>query len=464
MSLEVKEEVSAVIFYKDVGAIDAKESVDIAPAFQAVSSAVSPNSINVDIEGIHSVITRNFTYYTPDCLKKSIPYWTSPYEKPVIMHHNDKDGIQIGRIKNVEFLETSRAGMPGLLFTCNIGDDAGIKGVKNGTLSTVSLGAIIHKATCSICGQNIASEGECEHKRGRYYDGELCYWIMEDMEPKELSYVIVPSDKYANTIKIYKPTKVNSKESYSEGDDDKPMPNIFDDLELSTVEPEKQPQVQESVEEKQEIQESEKAEEAVEEVVAEQDVVVEEPEEKEPEQEVQKEEEVKEEKKEEVQEEKKEEKSKEELLDLVKKQEKMIADLQDDIKYLKDKLDKERGMKESLELELLEAKKVNKLHLAEQVVSLRQELGLKEEAIDELMMLSEESLNSSIKTFMEFKESNTFSVNKLPKIDSAAIVSEEQDNTSKEVTESINNGSNSNIDYEQEIDDWFRRMTHRKYF
>ena len=457
MSLEVKEEVSAVIFYKDVGTLDAKESVDIAPDFQAVSSAVSPNSINVDIEGIHSVVTRNYTYYTPDCLKKSIPYWTSPYEKPVIMHHNDKDGIQIGRIKCVEYLEKSRAGMPGLLFTVNIGDEAGIKGVKNGTLSTVSLGAIIHKATCSICGQNIASEGECEHKRGRYYDEKLCYWIMEDMEPKELSYVIVPSDKYANTVKIYKPKNINSKESYSEGDDDKPMANMFDNLDLSMAQPEEVVESQEAA--KEEVQEEQKVEEAVTEAE-----VVEEPKKEETELEVQKEEEEK--KEEEVKEEevKEEDKSKEELLDLVKKQAKMIADLQDDIKYLKDKLDKERGMKESLELELLEVRKVNKMHLAEQVVELRKELGLKEEAMDELMMLSEESLNSSIKTFMEFKESTTFNVSKLPQIKSDALVREEQDNTVKEITESVNNQSNSNIDYEQEIDDWFRKMTHRKYF
>ena len=457
MSLEVKEEVSAVIFYKDVGTLDAKESVDIAPDFQAVSSAVSPNSINVDIEGIHSVVTRNYTYYTPDCLKKSIPYWTSPYEKPVIMHHNDKDGIQIGRIKCVEYLEKSRAGMPGLLFTVNIGDEAGIKGVKNGTLSTVSLGAIIHKATCSICGQNIASEGECEHKRGRYYDEKLCYWIMEDMEPKELSYVIVPSDKYANTVKIYKPKNINSKESYSEGDDDEPMANMFDNLDLSMAQPEEVVESQEAA--KEEVQEEQKAEEAVAEAE-----VVEEPKKEEAELEVQKEEEEK--KEEEVKEEevKEEDKSKEELLDLVKKQAKMIADLQDDIKYLKDKLDKERGMKESLELELLEVRKINKMHLAEQVVELRKELGLKEEAMDELMMLSEESLNSSIKTFMEFKESTTFNVSKLPQIKSDALVSEEQDNTVKEITESVNNQSNSNIDYEQEIDDWFKKMTHRKYF
>ena len=80
------------------------------------------------------------------------------------------------------------------------------------------------------------------------------------------------------------------------------------------------------------------------------------------------------------------------------------------------------------------------------------------------MMLSEESLNSSIKTFMEFKESNTFNVNKLPKIDSSALVSEQEDNTIKEVQESANNKNTSNIDYEEDIDDWFKKMTHRKYF
>lgn len=453
MSLEIKEEISAVIFYKDVGSLDAKESVDVAPVFQAVPSAISPDSVNVDIEGIHSIVTRNFTYYSPECLKKSVPYWTSPYEKPVIMHHKDKDGVQIGRIKNVEYLEKTRPGIPGLLFTVNIGDEAGIKGVKNGTLSTVSIGAIVHKATCSICGQNIAAEGECEHKRGKYYDDKLCYWIMDEMEPKELSYVIVPSDKYANTVKIYNPHKKAMKESYSEGDANEAM-NIFDNLDLPMAEPEVKPEVQESAKEE-EVQEA---------AVAEPEVKEEPKAEEKPE--PQEEEKAEEEKQEEVEEKKdeKEDKSKEELLDLVKKQEKLIAELQDDIKYLKGKLDKERSIKESLEVEILQFKQANKMHLAEQICDLRKELGLREESMEDLMMLSEESLNSSIKTFMEFKESNTFNVNKLPKIDSVALVSEEQDNTAKEVTESLNNKNNSNIDYEEDIDDWFKKMTHRKYF
>ena len=120
MALEIKEEVSAVIFYKNIEGMDAQESVAPVLEFQPVSCAMSSDSIMVDIEGIHSVITRNYTYYSPECLKKSIPYWTNPYERPVIMHHKDKDGVQIGRVKSVEFLENSRAKIPGLLFTCNI--------------------------------------------------------------------------------------------------------------------------------------------------------------------------------------------------------------------------------------------------------------------------------------------------------------------------------------------------------
>ena len=462
MALEVKEEVSAVIFYKNVNGMDMQESVAPALAFQPVSSAISPDSIMVDIEGIHSIVTRNFTYYTPECLKKSAPYWTTPYERPVIMHHNDRDGIQIGRVKAVEYLEETRAKSPGLLFTCNIGDEAGIKGVKNGTLSTVSLGAVIHKATCSICGQNIAAEGECEHQRGRKYDGKLCYWLMEEMEPKELSYVIVPSDRYANTIRIYKPKDISAKESYNEGGNDDNM-GIFDNIDLPLTEPEAKEAVEEVVEQQIEAQEAaeEKQPEAQEEVQVEEPAVVEEPKE-----EVAVEEEPKqeEEKVEENKEKGIDDMSKEELADKCKELMKQVSGLLEDVKYLKSKLDKERGFKEALELEVLQMKQVQKMHLAEQVVNLRKELGLREEAMEDLMMLSEESLNSSIKTFMEFKESNTFNVNTLPKIESKALVDEEADNTIKESAKEDLSNSNSNINYEQQINSWLKNMTNKKFF
>ena len=463
MAFEVKEEVVGVgLFYKDVGALDVKESADIAlQTFQPVPSAVSPDSVFVDIEGIHSIITRNFTYYTPECLRNSVPYWTSPYERPVIMHHKDQDGIQVGRVKSVEYVEKTRPGSPGLIFTCNIGDEEGVKGVKNGTLSTVSLGAVIHKATCSICGQDIAKNGECEHQRGRKYDGKLCYWNMEEMEPKELSYVIVPSDKYANTIKIYDPKKIkDSKES--EGGQDV---GLFDNADLTMNEPEVKEAVVEEVEKQVEATETEAttAEEAtVEESAAVAEPEVETAEEPVKEEETKTEEPAKEEeaKEEEVKDEM-EEMSKEELMHKCKALEKKVNGLIEDVKFLRKQLDKERGAKEALELEVLKYKQVEKLHLVEQVMELRKELGLREESQDTLMLSSEESLNLSINNLKEFKESNTFNVNKLPKINSQALVDDTADNTNKTVVESVK--QNKTLESNMSVDDWFKKNTGRKY-
>ena len=92
---------------------------------------------------------------------------------------------------------------------------------------------------------------------------------MEEMEPKELSYVIVPSDRYANTIRIYKPKDISAKESYNEGGNDEPM-GIFDNIDLPLTEPEAKENVQE---EQIEVQEAKKA---VEEPKAEEAVIVEE--------------------------------------------------------------------------------------------------------------------------------------------------------------------------------------------
>ena len=273
--------------------------------------------------------------------------------------------------------------------------------------------------------------------------------------------LLVPSDRYANTIRIYKPKELGAKESYNEGGNEEPM-GIFDNIDLTLTEPEVK---EEAAVEEVEVQE---AEQTVEEQKAEETVVVNEDEpkvEEEPAKEEPAEESKEEPAKEEEQEEEKKEEamSREELIDRCKELTRQLAGLQDDVKYLKSKLDKERGFKEALELEVLQLKNVQKMHRAEQVVNLRKELGLREEAMEDLMMMSEESLNSSIKTFMEFKESNTFNVNTLPKIESKALVDESSDNTIKESSNDLNKNT-SNIDYEQQINSWLKNMTNKKFF
>lgn len=170
---------------------------------------IHPDSLMVDIEGIHVGPTRNYTWYTEQALKSSVPTWTKPYMKPLIMHHNEKDGRIIGRVRFASYTDkNTRSGTGALLFTTNVPDKDGKEQIQDGRLKTVSIGATVHECSCSICGHDIANLGECEeHQRGGIYEGKRCYWMIYSMEAKELSYVIVPSDQYAHNVRIYKPQK-----------------------------------------------------------------------------------------------------------------------------------------------------------------------------------------------------------------------------------------------------------------
>ena len=176
---------------------------------------ISKNSIIQVIEGIHVGPTRNFTWYTEKALRDSVPTWTTPYQRPLIMHHNEKDGKTIGRIIDVEYVtQNTRSGTPALVFTCNVPDKEGKEQIQDGRLKTVSIGIIAHDVRCSICGEQVEVIDEygstaCGHNKGEQYGNKICYWEIHKMEAKELSYVIVPSDIYAHNLKTYKAEDFN---------------------------------------------------------------------------------------------------------------------------------------------------------------------------------------------------------------------------------------------------------------
>nr|DAU23764.1 MAG TPA: serine protease [Caudoviricetes sp.] len=175
---------------------------------------ISKDSIIQIIEGIHVGPTRNFTWYMNEALVSSIPSWTKPYQRPLIMHHNETDGKTIGRILSANHkTQNTRSGTPALEFTCNVPDKEGIEQIKDGRLKTVSIGVIAHDVRCSICGEQVElnEDGypECGHLKGEVYNNEVCYWKIYKMEAKELSYVIVPSDIYAHNIKTIPASEYN---------------------------------------------------------------------------------------------------------------------------------------------------------------------------------------------------------------------------------------------------------------
>lgn len=365
--------------------VDLKESASL-------HNTISENSIMVDIEGIHVGPTRNFTWYTEEALKSSISSWNKPYNRPLILHHNEKDGKIIGRVLAVKYTDVNTRSKTGaLVFTCNVSDSEGKEGVKDGRLATTSIGVIAHDVRCSICGNNIAENGECEHERGEVYDKQVCYWKIYSMEAKELSYVIVPSDVYAHNVKVYSPT--NSKFLKEE--------------------------VEEKVSKTLDLKEGAEKDPVIEEVVKEEKEV------KEPEVKVEKEE--KEEKEEEV--------SEKTLMDKILELEQELVKLKAEVKASEKKVKDAEQLKENAETELMNVSMQLKEMSLEHLFMLREKLNRPALLIENLMIRSQDSIMDSIfdlkeelgaNTIIELKEENTEKSEKI-----------ELTESSKEVTESV---------------------------
>ncbi len=73
--------------------------------------------------------------------------------------------------------------------------------IEGGIKKEVSVGCSAAKRICSICGKDV---GVCEHERGRYYGGRLCYATLGDItDAYEWSFVAVPAQKEAGVIKRF---------------------------------------------------------------------------------------------------------------------------------------------------------------------------------------------------------------------------------------------------------------------
>lgn len=453
MAIELREEVGvSFIFCKDL-----KESLNTYESLPY--NTISSDSIMVDIEGIHSVITKNLNYYEPHCLEMSVPKWTYPYERPIIMHHNDKDGKIIGRIKEVKYIEkNTRSKTPGLLFTCNVGNKEGIEGVKNGTLATVSIGAIVYDLRCSICGQNLAKEGECEHIKGQKYDGKLCFWIVKEIEPKEISYVIVPSDKYAHNVKIYKP-EIKKSNLLTESLKDNEVKKLsIKDLyynELAEQIAQKEAEKMENPE-TDEIKQ-EKSQEEIETKIDDEKPKEESSKQEEKPQETNQNETNQDEATKEDKKENEEDKT-DKALEKIKNLEDKIEELTSEIASLKTKLKKEKDLRESAELKLLEIKKVQKTALAEKINELRNSLELEPEDTNSLIESSEEVLNSKIESLKEFSTNIKNVITKMPKLESTSLVEKEQDNTA---VHNKTKKTKSDLDLQQVMIDKYNKLFNR---
>jgi hypothetical protein len=61
----------------------------------------------------------------------------------------------------------------------------------------LSMGTIVQKSECSICGQE---HGMCDHLIGKPYMGKMCYEIVSEVELEEISFVKIPGNKNCRVI------------------------------------------------------------------------------------------------------------------------------------------------------------------------------------------------------------------------------------------------------------------------
>ena len=77
MPMFIREQMDGKLFYEAHEASAAPKSPEMSVEESAnASESIDPDSIMVDIEAIHSMpfATRNFTRYSPKCIKNSIPH------------------------------------------------------------------------------------------------------------------------------------------------------------------------------------------------------------------------------------------------------------------------------------------------------------------------------------------------------------------------------------------------------
>lgn len=125
--------------------------------------------------------------------------------RPVLRDHRWSAGAQTARVYAAEVEEREdearlvlRAYMPRTEATADT-----IRAIETGMLREASVGCLMSKAICSICGTD-KTKSSCGHIPGRTYDGKTCVVDLDEPEDAyECSLVAVPAQPAAGVIKSY---------------------------------------------------------------------------------------------------------------------------------------------------------------------------------------------------------------------------------------------------------------------
>ena len=121
--------------------------------------------------------------------------------KSGIVDHKWSAGSQLARIFDTEILtEDGVTGIKAWAYIRRGGaGDEWIADIEAGIKKEVSVGCTMGRSVCSICG---GEYGSCGHRKGEYYDGQLCCAVLRDpVDAYEFSFVAVPAQREAGVLK-----------------------------------------------------------------------------------------------------------------------------------------------------------------------------------------------------------------------------------------------------------------------
>ena len=121
--------------------------------------------------------------------------------KTGILDHQWSAGNQVARIFQAEVVQENRVSYIKAWAYIRRGGrgEEFIADIEAGILKEVSVGCAMGMAVCSVCG---GEYGQCGHRKGEHYDGQLCCAILrEPMDAYEFSFVAVPAQREAGVLK-----------------------------------------------------------------------------------------------------------------------------------------------------------------------------------------------------------------------------------------------------------------------
>ena len=121
--------------------------------------------------------------------------------KSGIVDHKWSAGSQLARIFDTEILtEDGVTGIKAWAYIRRGGaGDEWIADIEAGIKKEVSVGCAMGRSVCSVCG---GEYGSCGHRKGEYYEDQLCCAILRDpVDAYEFSFVAVPAQREAGVLK-----------------------------------------------------------------------------------------------------------------------------------------------------------------------------------------------------------------------------------------------------------------------